>query len=73
MIKKIYQCDRCGRRFSNFSHYDEIKVIFAQQDAFYTEKFDKRGHVCKECSQAFIELAESFFDDLNKENNNAEN
>lgn len=66
MIKKIYQCDRCGRRFPNLSDYDEIRVIFEQQDAFYTTTFDKRGHVCRECSQAFIELAESFFDDLNK-------
>lgn len=60
-------CDRCGKtecfddhEFENVYHEE---VIFG--DAYKTVK---RGNVCKECYKAFREIAENFFDEVNKEN-----
>lgn len=64
MRKVICTCDRCGKKFSVG---EAETVVFYNGEPLYTLHSAERGTVCKECYQDFLDLAKSFFDDLNKE------
>lgn len=60
----LFVCDRCGKK-------QPLKVEH-KHDVFFThhqileERTVAKGEICDECLKDFCELAESFFDDLNK-------
>ena len=64
MRKNIYICDRCGKEVPR-----EVleEVVFHHHKSFCPSRISGNGEVCEECLQDFIALAESFFDELNKE------
>ena len=70
MIEATYRftCDRCGKEFATRAEHDlkAHRVEFGCQQGFENSRAVKCGQVCEECFKDFCELAESFFDDLNK-------
>jgi hypothetical protein len=63
-------CDRCGKEWQA----DETQtssglfpVVFAEEDAalIYGKRM-ARGGVCEECYNDFREIAENFFDEVNR-------
>lgn len=70
MVELIYRfsCDRCGKKSEHEANYPEGRhdVIFKEITLPKAPRTVKGGTVCEECFEAFLELVESFFDDLNK-------
>jgi hypothetical protein len=70
MVEVIYRfsCDRCGKKVESEANYPEAihDVAFREITIPKATRTVKGGTVCEECFKAFLELAESFFDDLNK-------
>lgn len=62
-ITRRYVCDRCGKDVLGGQFFD-VCFKHGKKNCFATEY--ERGEVCEECHKDFIELAESFFDELNK-------
>lgn len=61
-------CDRCGKE-QHRKEYESVKIrsiSFTCHDITLRARHIKEGDVCEECFKDFCELAESFFDDLNK-------
>ena len=58
-----FVCDRCGKeqRFTEHRKFPTFHVSFWAKLAQ-----EQHGEVCGDCFKDFCELAESFFDDLNK-------
>lgn len=59
-------CDRCGTSelLTEDSAYKIHEVKFIDDCMFKTYK---QGQICKDCYSDFIEIADLFFDDVNKE------
>lgn len=58
-----FTCDRCGKKYDGKE--GEMPTWFSISfSSSYT--CNKYGEVCEECHKDFCELAESFFDELNK-------
>lgn len=67
MTKYVYICDRCGKEVQN-GKFRTILFRHVKSDRNIGELCTAgRGDVCKECLQDFCDIAESFFDELNKE------
>ena len=67
MTKYIFICDRCGKELPN-GGVRTVLFRHVKSDMNIGELCTAgRGDVCKECLQDFCDIAESFFDDLNKE------
>lgn len=70
MIEVIcrYICDRCGKEFLSCEDYNDKSQFVSFTHGKYAQNAEtfKYGLVCEECYKDFCELAESFFDDLNK-------
>lgn len=75
MLERLTQryrvvCDRCGKEWQA----DEMQqssglfpVLFAEEDAaLIGGKVMARGGVCEECYNDFCEIAEIFFDEVNR-------
>ena len=58
-----YICDRCGKEFDDV--YPLCEVAFYELG--YNKNIGKRGEVCYQCHKDFWELAENFFAEENKE------
>lgn len=74
MTKKVvsyeFVCDRCGKKeyLSECDAPAKAKnVTFVRGVVCGIQIEEKAGDVCEECFKDFCELAESFFDPLNKE------
>ena len=62
-----FVCDHCGIEAFAES-YGEVpchKVVFVEDGL--TKVKSKKGEVCNECATAFWEIANNFFDEVNKE------
>lgn len=56
-------CDRCGKKYDGKNGEMPTRFFIS----FSCSSFpNEHGEVCEECYKDFCELAESFFDDLNK-------
>ena len=62
-------CDRCGKEW----HADETQssglssVAFVEEEAVLVYgKAKAKGGVCEECYNDFCEIAENFFDEVNR-------
>lgn len=71
MITRLTQqfkvtCDRCGKE----TFCDEINPPLVYEVAFCTNeniRTYRSGHICSECRKDFCEIAENFFDEVNKD------
>ena len=64
-----FVCERCGKEI--FSD-NEGRIPMQHQVSFrahtdYRSHTDRTGEVCDECLKEFLEYAENFFDETNKE------
>ena len=60
-------CDRCGKEeFLDDVWLDAPKIEFVSKESVYKCATRKRGEVCADCYKDFLELAENFFDEVNK-------
>ena len=58
-----FTCDRCGKE----QRYTYNKKFPTYHVSFWSKLAQEQcGEVCPNCYKDFIELAESFFDELNK-------
>lgn len=66
--KYKFVCDRCGKEeFPNDDGYMSVhhEVTFAE-DMLMGRRFKKTGQICEGCHNDFIQLAENFFDEVNR-------
>ena len=66
-----FVCDRCGKEWDVASTEDgnstEIHTVeFGEKRVPFRGKF-KEGEICRACATEFWELANNFFDEVNKE------
>jgi hypothetical protein len=67
-----FVCDRCGKEIfpneDNCINMDEMNEIafLDSTDMRVISKKINQGEICKECYNDFVELANNFFDDVNK-------
>lgn len=63
-----FVCDRCGKEEfpdENGALYCR-RAVFREDDPIMRPK-DKAGDICMDCLAEFWELADNFFDEVNKE------
>lgn len=70
--KYKFVCDRCGKeKFPNDNGYiEDVKEVFFAEDMMINRPFKKTGQLCEECYNDFIQLAENFFDEVNRRADN---
>ena len=64
-----FVCERCGKEiFSDENGCIEgvCGVSFKEQD-YIKDRDIKKGQICEECFAEFCEIANNFFDDVNRE------
>ena len=65
-----FKCDRCGReqyQHTNDTPIEAHHVHFAEWTQLKAHSTLKSGEVCEDCYNDFIELADNFFHEVNKE------
>lgn len=68
--KYKFVCDRCGKEefLDNEDEYIEYPTVtFSKQTSIVQMPIKTEGEVCEDCLAEFWELAENFFDEVNKE------
>ena len=65
-----FVCDRCGKE--EFLDEEDVfieypTVTFSKQTSIIQMPIKMEGQVCADCLTEFWELAENFFDEVNKE------
>ena len=63
-----FVCDRCGREeYPDENGYMEIpRTVMFVEERFPSRNKNKEGQICKICNDEFWELANNFFDEVNK-------
>lgn len=63
-------CERCGKTEYADADHDLKPLAMGYKRVSFADEVRtlKKGDVCNECYKEFCELAENFFDEVNKEN-----
>ena len=64
-----FVCDRCGKEtYLNEGDYiaDLHEVVFGEFHPLRITKNSRSGDVCEDCFNDFLEIANNFFDEVNK-------
>ena len=73
--KYKFVCDRCGKEefLAEEDEYIEYPTVtFQKYTSIVKMPSKKEGQVCADCLTEFWELAENFFDEVNKESEDTE-
>jgi hypothetical protein len=67
--KYKFVCERCGKeKFPDGEHgISGIYEVAFEDRSMLRERDIKKGSICEECFAEFCELANNFFDEVNKE------
>ncbi|MBO5715238.1 MAG: hypothetical protein J6S23_02450 [Clostridia bacterium] len=68
--KYKFVCDRCGKEFFPDSEGDVggiHRVAFLKDTDILFGDRKVSGDICEECHKEFVEIAENFFNEVNKE------
>ena len=70
MIESItrykFTCDRCGKEQIVEGEYNRPLHDVSFLGALLFKRQELKGEVCDDCYKDFLELAENFFDEVNK-------
>ena len=64
--KYKFICDRCGKEEYVKNDIPEREVGFVAADDIFKVPIRINGQVCYKCFKEFCEIAENFFDEVNK-------
>ena len=65
--KYLFICDRCGREEYKEDDVPEFQVDFVERSSVFELPTRTKGEVCYNCYKDFCEIAENFFNEVNKE------
>ena len=68
-----FVCDRCGKEEfpDDEMHLHPYEVVFTH--GLILKRIHREGQVCKACYDEFLELADNYFNEVNKEYGNEGN